>query len=70
MDICAYMAKHDLSQEQFAKLIGVSQGAVWQWLNGRSQITGERAVEIEEKTAGEVRRQDLRPDLFAKARAA
>jgi DNA-binding transcriptional regulator YdaS (Cro superfamily) len=64
MDIKAYLEKHELSQEQFAKQLGVSQGLVWQWLDGRTRITAERAVEIEEKTAGEVTRRDLRPDLY------
>ncbi len=64
MDIPAYLAAKDLSQEEFAKQIGVSQGLVWQWIGGRTRITAERAVEIEEKTHGEIRRHELRPDLF------
>lgn len=71
MDIKAYLEKHQLSQEQFAKQIGVSQGLVWQWIEGRTRITAERAVEIEKKTEGEITRHALRPDLYpARARAA
>lgn len=71
MDIRAYLDRHGLSQEQFGKFIGVSQGLVWQWLNGRTQITAEMANAIEEKTKGAIKRRELRPDLFAKkARAA
>jgi DNA-binding transcriptional regulator YdaS (Cro superfamily) len=66
MDISGYLEKHELSQEQFAKQIGVSQGLVWQWLNGHTRITAEKAVEIEKKTKGEIKRHALRPDLFAK----
>lgn len=71
MDIRAYLDKHRLSQEQFGKLLGKSQGLVWQWLNGRTQITAEMANTIEERTKGAIKRHELRPDLFAKrARAA
>jgi len=70
MKISAYLEKHKLSQEQFAKLLGVSQGLVWQWLEGKTRITAERAKEIEGKTRGEITRHDLRPDLFDRARAA
>lgn len=65
--IRAYLDKNRLSQEQFGALIGVSQGLVWQWLNERTQITAERAKEIEEKTNGAIKRHELRPDLFEKA---
>lgn len=64
MNIKAYLAKHGLSQEEFGKKIGVSQGLVWQWLDGRTRITAERAKEIAEKTDGEITRHDLRPDLY------
>lgn len=76
MDIRAYLEKHQLSQEQFAKRLGVSQGLIWQWMewhanpNKGTRITAERAKEIEEKTDGEITRHDLRPDLFSRARAA
>lgn len=70
MNLQTYLEKHGLSQEQFAKQIGVTQGAVWQWLNGETRITAERAVEIERATKSEVSRHDLRPDLFPKAHAA
>lgn len=66
MDIRTYLEKHGKSQEQFAKDIGVTQGLVWQWLDGRQRITAERAIEIEQKTRGEITRHDLRSDLFGK----
>jgi DNA-binding transcriptional regulator YdaS (Cro superfamily) len=68
--IRAYLDKNSLSQEAFGNLIGVSQGLVWQWMNGHTQITAERAIEIEEKTKGAIKRHELRPDLYAKAKAA
>lgn len=45
-------------------MLGVSQGLVWQWLNGKTRITAERALDIEQKTSGSVSRYELRPDVF------
>lgn len=67
MDIRAYLKKYNLTQEQFGKLAGVSQGAVWQWLNGRSQVAPETAVAIEKATGGKIKRHELRPDLYSRA---
>lgn len=65
MNLATYLATNHISQEQFAKEIGVSQGLVWQWLNGHTRITAERAIEIEQKTRRQIHRADLRPDLFS-----
>lgn len=67
MNIAGYLEKHHLSQEAFAKLLGVSQGLVWQWIDGRTRVTAERAIDIEEKTGGEVTKHELRPDLYPDA---
>jgi len=67
MNLQIYLEKNALSQEQFAKKVGVTQGAVWQWLSGETRITAERAVQIEQITDGQVSRHDLRPDLFESA---
>ena len=64
MDIKSYLETKELSQEQFAKDIGVTQGLVWQWLNGRTRITPERAKQIEEKTGGAIGKHELCPDVF------
>lgn len=64
MTLHSYLKKHKLSQEAFARSIGVSKGLVWQWLNGRTRITGEMALSIERITQREVRRQDLLPELY------
>ena len=69
MNLPAYLEKHQLTQEQFAKKLGVSQGLVWQWLSGKQTITAERAVEIEKETDGEISKHDLRPDLWERAAA-
>lgn len=62
-----YLERKKLTQAQFAKQVGVSQGAVCQWISGKSRITAERAKEIEEKTKKAIKRHELRPDLFSKA---
>ena len=60
----SYLKRHKLSQQAFADRLDVSQGLVWQWLNGRSKVKGEMAVKIEELTDGEVTRKDLRPEFY------
>lgn len=62
MRFATYVKNH--GQSEFARRLGVSQGLVWQWVNGRTRITAERAVQIESVTAGEITRHDLRPDLY------
>ena len=52
-------------QTAFAAKLGVSQGLVWQWMNGKTRITAERAIQIESATEGAVTRAELRPDLYA-----
>ena len=67
MDIQAYLEKHKLSQEQFGRKVGVTQGAVWQWINGRVQVDPKRAIKIERATRGQIKRHELRPDLYEPA---
>lgn len=63
MELTEYIESNG-GQTAFAERIGVSQGLVWQWINGKTRITAERATEIEQKTDGAVKRHELRPDLF------
>lgn len=51
-------------QSGLADAVGVSQGMVSGWLNGRYEITWEMAKRIEQATDGVVSRYDLRPDIF------
>ena len=60
----SYLKKHKLTQEEFARTMRVSKGLIWQWLNGHTEITAERAVEIERATEGAVPREETRPDLY------
>ena len=67
-----FLDKHGITQEQFGQMFKptVTQGSVWQWLQWLAnpkkgtRITAERANEIEEVTRGEVKRHQLRPDLY------
>lgn len=61
MDLKTYLETR--SQVDFAREIGVTQGAVWQWANGHSAVSAERCPAIEAATGGLVRCEDLRPDV-------
>lgn len=64
-----YMEKHNLTQKDFAKIAGVQQSMVSQWFSGARPIGAERAVEIEKRTKGAIKRHELRPDIFEKRAA-
>ncbi len=64
MNISDYLQNNAISTSKLAKQLGVSQGLVSQWITGRTRITAEKAVLIEEKTGGMINRHDLRPDLW------
>lgn len=49
---------------RLAAAIGYSQHAVWHALNKRGQVSARMAVAIERATKGQVRREQLRPDIF------
>jgi len=63
MDIAAYLKQNDLTQEEFAAKVGVTQGRVSHWLRG-DKIPAERCTDIERITGGAITRQELRPDVF------
>jgi len=69
MDIATFRKAKNLSQAAFAALLTdagspATQSLVSQWEQGSTTITAERAVEIERATDGEIRRGELRPDLW------
>lgn len=70
MNLRTYLESNDITQSAFAARLGVTQGLVWQWLEKRTTITAERAIQIEAATEGQVRRHDLRPDLYPRNEAA
>ena len=57
------------SQAKLGKAIGKTQNAIHQALK-RGSVTAEMAVSIERATEGEIRKEQLRPDLFAQDSAA
>lgn len=58
MELREYIEKNG-GQTAFARRLGVSQGLVWQWLNGRTRITPDKAKEIEDMTGGACTRIEL-----------
>lgn len=60
-----YLLRHGIAQADFGKRLKprATQGLVSQWLHGKTKVTPERAIEIERITGGEVRCEDLRPDI-------
>ena len=51
-------------QTALAKLVGVQQPHVWNWLNRDARLPLERALAIERATMGKVSVAKLRPDLY------
>jgi DNA-binding transcriptional regulator YdaS (Cro superfamily) len=50
------------SQSSFARIVGVSQAAVWKWLRKRRPLPAERVLSAEAATG--VSRHELRPDIY------
>lgn len=61
MDLKTYFK--DRPQIDLAKTLGVTPGAVNQWVSGLTEITAERCIQIESATGGLVRCEELRPDV-------
>ena len=61
MNLKTYLQSN--SQAALARKLGVTAGAVNQWANGTSAVAAERCPQIEQATAGQVRCEDLRPDV-------
>ncbi len=61
MDLKTYFQTN--SQAELAKRLGVTPGAVSQWVKGLSAVSAERCPAIEAATGGLVRCEDLRPDV-------
>lgn len=60
----AYRKAHGYSQQAFALLLGVTQGAISQLENGALKISPAMAKRMEQVTQGQFTRPLLRPDLF------
>lgn len=57
-----YIDRHGV--QEASKRLGVSIPALYAWANGTRRISGDRAVELERASGGELTRDDLRPDLY------
>ena len=55
------------SQSAFARLCGVSQTAVWKWLQSGKRLPAEHVLTVEAETG--VSRHLLRPDIYPPAEA-
>ena len=58
------------SQKKLAEAIGCSQQQISYLLHGADRISVEMAVGIERATESEIKRSDLRPDIFGSEVAA
>lgn len=56
------------SQSAFARLCGVSQTAVWKWLQSGKRLPAEHVLAVEAETG--VSRHLLRPDIYPPAEVA
>jgi DNA-binding transcriptional regulator YdaS (Cro superfamily) len=61
MDLKTYFKT--TTQDSLAKALGVTPGAVNQWVSGLTTVSAERCIQIEQATGGQVRCEDLRPDV-------
>jgi DNA-binding transcriptional regulator YdaS (Cro superfamily) len=63
-----YRLDRDLTQQALAINFETTRATINRWENGTRKITAEKAIEIEAKTNGRIKRAELRPDLFSKGR--
>ncbi len=62
MRLDTYLQKHDLTQEQFAVLVGVTQNAVSQWISGQRCPRPQYLKNIANVTKGRVSANDFLPE--------
>jgi len=63
MDLRTYFETTRTRQVDLARQLGVVTVVVSQWTSGVRQVPAERCPAIERATAGQVRCEDLRPDV-------
>jgi len=54
MRLNQYLVQNQMTAAAFARQVGVSNVAVWKWLNGKCMPTGKHMVEIDQLTDGQV----------------
>ena len=60
----AYIEKHGITQGDFAKMMGVCQSSVSQWVRGIKGISFRNAHKMQKKTKGEITVRALYPKVF------
>lgn len=63
MDLKTYLSKRHGMGIELAKSLGVVPPLISQWSSGARQVPAERCPSIEKATNGNVRCEDLRPDV-------
>lgn len=63
MNLKTYLEKTGMTQVAMAEKIGANQGFFNQWVHGIRPIPVGYALKIERETAGDVRMEDMHPDL-------
>lgn len=64
-----FMKLHGLTQVQLARKLGISQTTVSHAITGYKRLGPHTAIAIEKRTKGEIRKGDIRPDLWADAQS-
>lgn len=54
-------------QGSLAKILGIKQSYVWNWLNRDNKVPAEYVLKIEEAVNGRVTRYELRPDIYPRS---
>lgn len=57
------------SQAKLATAAGLSQPAIFKMSKGKTRPSASSAIAIEKATNGEIKREQLRPDIFGKEAA-
>ena len=52
------------TQTELARRIGKTQAHVWNWLHRDHRVPADVAARIEAATDGQVKKEELRPDVF------
>ena len=64
MTLKEYLSIKGNTATALGKKVGVSHASILRYANNKQPISGDRAVDIERETDGQVTRQELRPDLW------
>jgi transcriptional regulator with XRE-family HTH domain len=59
-----YRTRQGYSQAELSRILGIPRSTLWAYESGFRVPSALRALQIEERTRGGIRRIDLRPDLF------